>query len=90
MIQIDNDFIGDRIKFWPYHELAELDLQIDLDNLFIGVEVKYNSGLSSEDQLERELEAINSIGGSAQQKILLFISRGGSGLSEAINSIEKK
>ncbi len=63
-------------------------MQIDLDNLFIGVEVKYNSGLSSEDQLERELEAINSIGGSAQQKILLFISRG-SGLSEAINSIEK-
>lgn len=84
----DNGFIGDKIKFWLHHEIAELDLQIELDNLFIGVEVKYNSGLSSEDQLERELEVINSLGNSAKQKVLLFISRG-SGLLEAIESVKK-
>lgn len=88
LIGIKDNFIGDKVKFWPYHELAELDLQIDLYNLFIGVEVKYDSGLSSKDQLERELEVINSLGNSAKQKVLLFISRG-SGLSEAIYSIKE-
>lgn len=88
LIEIENEFIGDRIKFWPFHELAELDLQIDLYNLFIGVEVKYNSSLSSEDQLERELEVINSVGNSTKQKVLLFISRG-SGLPEVIENIKE-
>ena len=34
------------IKFWPYDEEGELDLILDFPKVTIGVEVKYNSGMS--------------------------------------------
>jgi len=40
---------AEKIEFWPYHKDGELDLIIDLNLVTIGIEVKYNSGLSSED-----------------------------------------
>ena len=83
-----DDFIGDKIEFWPSDERAELDVLIALDRLLIGVEVKFNSGLSSEDQLERELRVIESKLCGYEQGVLLFISKA-SGLSEAIKSINK-
>lgn len=39
----------DRITFWPREELGELDVRIDLDDAVIGIEVKYQSDLSSDD-----------------------------------------
>lgn len=40
------------VSFWPYHPTGELDVQIDLDNAVIGIEVKYRSPLSSDDDAD--------------------------------------
>ena len=45
-------FWGDRIEFWPYHELGEIDAFLSLDNAVVGIEVKYLSGLSSDDDVD--------------------------------------
>lgn len=82
---IEDSFIGDKIKFWPYHENAELDVSISLENIYIGIEVKYNSGLSSKDQLERELIAIKNRK-KTKKGLLIFIARG-DGIGEGIRAI---
>ncbi|WP_064199549.1 hypothetical protein [Brevibacillus brevis] len=38
------------MEFWPKHELGEIDLRFTLEDSLIGIEVKYFSGLSSEDE----------------------------------------
>lgn len=40
---------SNNIQFWPYDSEGELDVYIEFDDVFIGVEVKYTSGLSSDD-----------------------------------------
>lgn len=50
--QTDIDFWGDRIQFWPYHEEGEMDAFLELDNAVISIEVKYMSGLSSDDEID--------------------------------------
>lgn len=49
---------AEKIEFWPYHKDGELDAVIDLNLVTIGVEVKYNSGLSSDDEVLNEGEKI--------------------------------
>lgn len=41
-----------KMCFWPYHPDGELDVRIDLDNAVIGIEVKYGSPLSTEDNAD--------------------------------------
>ena len=84
---VKNSFISDRIEFWPNHVKAELDLSIDLENLFIGIEVKYESGLSGKDQLLRELKVINDKR-NHKKGLLLFIAQK-KGISEAIEAIDE-
>ncbi|WP_314654892.1 nuclease [uncultured Selenomonas sp.] len=62
----------EHIKFWPKHELGELDVLLDFDNCCIGIEVKLNSGLSSDDQIIREAEILCDLA-KDKAKILLFI-----------------
>lgn len=62
----------EHIKFWPKHDLGELDVLLDFDNCCIGIEVKLNSGLSSDDQLIREAEILCDLA-EDKEKILLFI-----------------
>ena len=62
----------EHIKFWPKHDLGELDVLLDFDNCCIGIEVKFNSGLSSDDQLIREAEILCDLA-KDKEKILLFI-----------------
>ena len=81
------EFVGNCFQFWPYHTEAEIDVYISLEKLILGIEVKYNSGLSSEDQLERELKVINDFLGEECFGILVFIARG-DGIFEGIHSIE--
>jgi hypothetical protein len=38
------------LKFWFRHTEGEIDLILDLSNVIVGIEVKYYSGLSSEDE----------------------------------------
>ncbi|OMD93546.1 NERD domain-containing protein [Paenibacillus odorifer] len=53
------------IKFWVRHAEGEIDLILDLPNAVIGIEVKYYSGLSSEDEESEEIvtpeESINQL-----------------------------
>ena len=62
----------EHIKFWPKHDLGELDVLLDFDNCCIDIEVKLNSGLSSDDQLIREAEILCDLA-KDKAKILLFI-----------------
>ena len=63
---------GEHIKFWPKHDRGELDVLLDFDNCCVGIEVKLNSGLSSDDQLIREAEILCDLA-KDKAKILLFI-----------------
>ena len=62
----------EHIKFWPKHDRGELDVLLDFDNCCVGIEVKLNSGLSSDDQLIREAEILCDLA-EDKEKILLFI-----------------
>ena len=64
----------EHIKFWPKHDLGELDVLLEYDNCCIGIEVKFQSGLSSDDQLIREAEILCDLA-KDKEKILLFIAR---------------
>ena len=63
---------GKHIKFWPKNDRGELDVLLEFDNCCIGIEVKLNSGLSSDDQLIREAEILCDLA-KDKGKILLFI-----------------
>ena len=75
------------ITFWPYDKEGELDVLLEFDNCIIGIEVKYLSGISSDDginneinssenesiqQLARESRIISKKSG-IREKILIFI-----------------
>lgn len=70
----------EHIKFWPKHDLGELDVLLNFDNCCIGIEVKLHSGLSSDDQLIREAEILCDLA-KDKEKILLFIAGHGSCIS---------
>lgn len=50
--KIQAHFWNENIKFWPYDEEGELDTLIEFDDVIIGIEVKYLSGLSSDDGID--------------------------------------
>ena len=64
----------ENIKFWPKHDLGELDVLLNFDNCCIGIEVKFQSGLSSDDQLIREANILCDLV-KDKKKILLFIAK---------------
>ena len=64
----------EHIKFWPKHDLGELDVLLEFDNCYIGIEVKLQSGLSSDDQLIREANILCDLA-KDKKKILLFIAK---------------
>ena len=70
--KINCDFWGDKIKFWAYDKLGEIDVLINFDEVILGIEVKYLSGLSGANQLEREAEIITRKA-CGREKILLFL-----------------
>ena len=65
---------AEHIKFWPKHDLGELDVLLNFDNCCIGIEVKFKSGLSSDDQLIREANILCDLP-KDKKKILLFIAK---------------
>ena len=65
---------AEHIKFWPKHDLGELDVLLNFDNCCIGIEVKFKSGLSSDDQIIREANILCDLA-KDKKKILLFIAK---------------
>lgn len=45
------EYCDKEINFWPYDEEGELDVLIEFENLVAGIEVKYLSRLSSDDEV---------------------------------------
>ena len=88
--EIDAYYWNDNIFFWDKvrenESLTELDVRIDFPTITIGIEVKYRSGLSSEDdeddesisadnsvnQLSREARVLRLVG-SGKKKLLLLL-----------------
>ena len=80
----DNIFLWDRVK--ENENITELDVRMDFSSIIIGIEVKYRSGLSSEDkqddecisaensfnQLIREARVLRLVG-SDKKKLLLLL-----------------
>lgn len=102
--QYETEEWAERIEFWPYHNEGELDLVIDLNLVTIAIEVKYNSGLSSDDevsnddnnmeksrnQLARESRIVKELAEEKGKKpILLFIAKQNDG-KEIVSNIEKR
>lgn len=68
-------FDENKFEFWKKAEgLGEIDCYMENDNVAIGIEVKYNSDLSSEDQLIREAKMLKKWA-VQKHKILLFIAK---------------
>lgn len=65
------------IEFWKRSDngLVEIDIYIPLSNAGIGIEVKYQSGLSGDNQLEKEAKFFSEECCKGKDKILLFIAR---------------
>lgn len=53
---IQDGFWADKVQFWPYDREGELDTLIEFENIMIGIEVKYKSGLSSDDDISNNLD----------------------------------
>lgn len=70
--KIDDGWWADKIKFWPHDKLGEIDLLLDFDKVLIGVEVKYHSGESGTNQLEREAGILQRRTGN-KEKILILL-----------------
>jgi hypothetical protein len=49
---IQANFWKDNIRFWPYDEEGELDALFEFEDIVIGIEVKFLSGLSSDDNID--------------------------------------
>lgn len=66
-----DDFV---FEFWKRSGLGygEIDCYMEIEDVSIGVEVKYKSDLSGENQLEREAKMLNEWS-KAKEKILVFI-----------------
>lgn len=87
--KIESDFWANRIEFWPYDREGELDALIDFPEIMIGIEVKFLSGLSSDDDVVNGVDdgqeiqlSVNQLAresrilarkGQGKQKLLLFI-----------------
>ena len=50
--KISANFWSDKIEFWPYDKEGEIDAFLNFDDTIIGIEVKYASGLSSDDDID--------------------------------------
>ena len=64
--EIDLDFWNDNIEFWPYDKEGELDVLLKFNNAVIGVEVKYNSPMSDQDE-DSSMMTTGNIGLSKEQ-----------------------
>ncbi|MDR7079552.1 hypothetical protein J2Y03_004610 [Neobacillus niacini] len=56
---IHQDFWADKINFWPYDREGEIDALIEFEDLIMGIEVKYKSGLSSDDEVSNNIDKQN-------------------------------
>lgn len=85
---MDDDF---DIEFWKRSEdgMVEIDGYIPLSNVGIGIEVKYQSGLSGENQLEKEAKVILNEWCKNKDKILLFVAGGEEGKQIYIENRKK-
>lgn len=95
---------AERIQFWPYYDEGELDLVINLNLITIAIEVKYNSGLSSDDevsnsdkrseqsknQLARESRIVKELAeNNGTTPILLFIAKENEG-KEIVSNVKSR
>lgn len=88
--EIDAYYWDDKIFFWEKirenDNITELDVRMDFSSIIIGIEVKYQSGLSSEDkendknisaensfnQLSREARILRLVGADKKKLLLLL------------------
>jgi hypothetical protein len=86
--RISNEFWSDKIKFWPYDSEGEIDALINFDDTIIGIEVKYLSGLSSDDDIDNseQMDALMEKDKSKNQlaRESRIVSRNGAGQTKIL------
>ena len=87
--KINCDFFGDKIIFWEKTKYGEPDLLLNFDEAIICIEVKYLSGLSGDNQLEREAKIISDKS-AGREKILLLLAKESACLDIVTDSYRKK
>lgn len=65
---INKEFWSDKVQFWPYDIEGEIDVLVNFDDLVIGIEVKYLSGLSSDDEIADSVVAAENFMESEAEK----------------------
>lgn len=70
--KIRGGYWADKIYFWHYDSPTEIDVLLDFEEILIGIEVKYQSGLSGDDQLEREAKILKRKA-NRREKILILL-----------------
>ena len=70
--KIDDGWWADKIKFWPHDKLGEIDLLLEFDKILIGVEVKFLSGESGANQLDREANILQRKAGDKDKLLILL------------------
>ena len=70
--KITDGWWADKIKFWSYDKLGEIDVLLDFDRVLIGVEVKFLSGESGANQLDREANILQRKAGSREKLLILL------------------
>lgn len=73
--EIQAHFWNENITFWPYDIEGELDALLEFDNVITGIEVKYLSGLSSDDGMDYSESSIWKSTESEQAESLHQLSR---------------
>jgi len=66
----------DRVVFWRRYPEGEPDILLEFNNAVIVIEVKFNSDLSSSDQLDKYLKLLDNHAGD-REKILILLAREG-------------
>jgi hypothetical protein len=65
---------ADKIYFWRREKEGEPDVLLDFSSAMILIEVKYNSDLSSPNQLEKYQDLLNNLAGE-REKIMVLLAR---------------
>ena len=66
----------DKVVFWGRYTEGEPDVLLEFNNAVIVIEVKFNSDLSSSDQLDKYLKLLDNRAGD-REKILILLAREG-------------
>lgn len=72
---INVEYWGNNIQFWPHNKKGELDVILEFYDLIIGIEVKFKSDISSDDAVDNSEEDVQKLDDSIKEQSINQLSR---------------